>query len=273
MVKSRILYVNQEIVPFTPETDMALYGRHLPAFAQDHDREIRVFMPRFSSISERRNQLHEVIRLSGMNIVVNNSDRQLIIKVGSIPAARMQVYFIDNEEYFSKHGGMLDEKGQLHPDTDERLLFFGKGSLEAVRKLAWRPHLVHFSGWFSSMIPFYLRRINKDNAFFNGTKLVCSICGDDFKGSLSDEVERKLRADKATAKDLSLLHDLNYVNLMKAAISYSNAVVVASPKANKELIAFAKENKKTIVDYNPDRNILFENINNLYDSLIGNNLN
>lgn len=273
MVMSRILFVNQEILPFTPETELSQFGRYLPAYAQEHGREIRVFMPRFSSINERRNQLHEVIRLTGMNIVVNNSDRQLIIKVGSIPSARMQVYFIDNEEYFSKHGPMLGENGTLHDDTDERLLFFGKGTLEAVRKLAWRPHLVHFSGWFTSMIPFYLRRINKDNAFFNGTKMVCSICGDDFSGTIREEIERKLRADKATTKDLSLLHDLDYTNLMKAAITYSNAVVVTSPNANPELVDFAKENKKHVIDYNPDRDIFFEQINKLYDSLVGTNIN
>jgi len=248
-------------------------GRYLPAYAQDHDREIRVFTPRFSTISDRRHQLHEVIRLSGMNIVVNNSDRQLIIKVGSIPAARMQVYFIDNEEYFSKHGALLDAKGNIFDDTDERLLFFGKGTLEAVRKLAWRPHLVHFSGWFTSMVPFYLRRINKENAFFEGTKMVCSICDDAFHGTLSEDMERKLRTDKATPKDLSLFHELDYIGLMKAAITYANGVVIASPNAAPELVAFAKETKKHVVDYNPDSDVFYGEINKLYDTIIGNNLN
>ena len=266
---SKILYVNQEIVPFSPESEMAHMGRFLPAYAQEHGREIRVFTPRFSTISDRRHQLHEVIRLSGMNIVVNNSDRQLIIKVGSIPSARMQVYFIDNEEYFSKHGGLLDADGKLFEDTDERLMFFGKGTLEAVRKLAWRPHLVHFSGWFSSMIPFYLRRINKETAFFEGTKLVCTLSGDAYQGSLSSDMERNLRADKATTKDLSLYHDLDYVNVMKAAISYSNGVVIASPNVNPELVAFAKENKKHVVEYNADDAAFYGEINNLYDTIIG----
>lgn len=273
MVKSRILYVNQEIVPFTVENAMSTMGRHLPAYTQDQGREIRVFMPRFSNISDRKHQLHEVIRLSGMNIVINNSDRQLIIKVGSIPAARMQVYFIDNEEYFSKHIGIVDTDGHLPEDTDERLLFFGKGTLEAVRKLAWRPHLVHFSGWFTSMVPFYLRRINKETAFFEGTKMVCSICDGGFEGQLSSEMERKLRSDKATAKDLQLYHELGYMGLMKAAITYANAVVIASPNANPELVAFAKENKKHIVAYTADSEQFYANINNMYDTLIGNNIN
>lgn len=248
-------------------------GRYLPAYAQDHNREIRVFTPRFSTISDRRHQLHEVIRLSGMNIVINGSDRQLIIKVGSIPAARMQVYFIDNEEYFSKHRGLFDEHGHLFDDTDERLLFFGKGALEAVRKLAWRPHLVHFSGWFTSMIPFYLRRINKENAFFEGTKVVCSLCDDAFSGQLSSEMERKLRADKATSRDLTLYHEVDYLNLMKAAITYANGVVIASPNANPELVAYARETKKHVVEYNADEQVFYAEVDKLYDTLIGTNLN
>lgn len=252
---------------------MSHTGRYLPAYIQDHNREIRVFTPRFSTISDRRHQLHEVIRLSGMNIVINGSDRQLIIKVGSIPAARMQVYFIDNEEYFSKHSALRDENGHLYADTDERLLFFGKGTLEAVRKLAWRPHLVHFSGWFTSMVPFYLRRINKENAFFEGTKVVCSLCDDAFSGSLSSDMERKLRADKATSRDLTLYHEVDYLSLMKAAITYANGVVIASPNANPELVAFAKENKKHVVDYNADETAFYASVDKLYDTLVGTNLN
>lgn len=266
---SKVLYVNQEIVPFSPESELSHMGRFLPAYAQEHGREIRVFTPRFSTISDRRHQLHEVIRLSGMNIVVNNSDRQLIIKVGSIPAARMQVYFIDNEEYFTQHGALFDAEGNLFDDTDERLLFFGKGTLEAVRKLAWRPHLVHFSGWFSSMIPFYLRRINKETAFFDGTKLVCTLCDDAYRGALSGEMERNLRADKATSKDLQLYHDLDYISLMKAAISNSNGVVIASPNVNPELVEFAREGKKHVVEYNADDKVFYGEINNLYDTIIG----
>ena len=160
MAKGRILFVNQEIMPFSDESEMSTMGRYLPAKTQEMGREIRVFMPKFASVSERKHQLHEVIRLSGMNLIVNNYDHQLIIKVGSIPTARMQVYFIDNEEYFTGRPAATLENGNLAKDSDEQLLFFGRGVLEAVRKLAWQPHLINFSGWFASMIPFYLRRIN-----------------------------------------------------------------------------------------------------------------
>lgn len=273
MGKGRILFVNQEIIPFMPESENSRMGRLLPSFIQESGRETRVFMPRFSTVNERKNQLHEVIRLSGMNLIVNNCDHQLIIKVGSIPSARMQVYFIDNEEYFARRGVATDENGNFYDDNDERILFFGRGTLEAVRKLAWQPHLIHFTGWFSCMIPFYLRRINKENAFFSGTKTVFSLTADRFDGKFSLELEKKLKADGATAKDLRMFQNLDYTQLMKAAITYAHGIVIASPNADPELVAFAKENKRNVVDYNPDQKEFFARINKLYDSVIGSNIN
>ncbi len=273
MGKGRILFVNQEIMPFLPESENSYFGRYLPAYVQEQGREIRVFMPRFSNVNERKNQLHEVIRLSGMNLIVNNADHQLIIKVGSIPSARMQVYFIDNEEYFTRRDGFVDEKGSFYADNDERILFFGRGTLEAVRKLAWQPHLIHFTGWFSCMIPFYLRRINKENAFFSGTKTVFTITNDAFTGKFGAEMERKLKADGATAKDLRMFENLDYMTLTKAAISYAHGIVIASPDANPELVAYAKENKRVVVDYDPDKTAFYEKINKMYDSVIGSNIN
>ena len=273
MAKGRILFVNQEFTPFTEETPNARFGRYMPQYAQEHGREIRVFMPRFSSISERKNQLHEVIRLSGMNLIVNNCDHQLIIKVGSISSARMQTYFIDNEEYFSKRSGLFDESGELCPDADERLLFFCRGTLEAVRKLAWRPHVIHFTGWFSGMIPFYMRRINKENAFFNGTKCLITLTDDQFKGSFNEAVEKKLKNDGATAKDLRIFANLDYMTLMKGAITYSHGVVIGSPNVNPELIDYARELKRPILEYNNNEAIFYEQINAMYDSLAGSNIN
>lgn len=273
MGKGRILFVNQEIMPFTPETPSAHMGRYLPAFVQDQEREIRVFMPRFDYVNERKHQLHEVIRLSGMNLIVNNCDHQMIIKVGSIPTARMQVYFIDNEEYFAHSGELLDAKGNLKKDDDERMLFFCHSALEAVRKLAWQPHLIHFSGWFSSLIPFYLRRINKENAFFTDTKTVFSLTDDHFNGRFTEDLERKMKSDGATAKDLRIFHDMDYMTLMKAVITYAHGIVIASPNANPELVAFAKENKKHVLDYNDNQTEFYTSINKFYDSLIGSKIN
>ena len=267
------MYVNQEIAPFTDETPNARFGRYVPQYAQEHGREIRVFMPRFSSISERKNQLHEVIRLSGMNLIVNNCDHQLIIKVGSIPSARMQTYFIDNEEYFTKNGSLFDGDGKLCSDADERLLFFCRGTLEAVRKLAWRPHIVHFTGWFSCMIPFYVRRINKDNAFFNGTKCIVTLSNDFFPDKFSELTEKKLRNDGATAKDLRMYENLDYMTLMKAAIAYSQAVVVASPDVPDELLSYAASLNRPMLEYNSNEAIFYEKINELYDTVAGSLMN
>lgn len=273
MAKGRILFVNQSIVPFSEESESAVIARQLSQFTQELGREIRVFTPRFSDVNERKHQLHEVIRLSGMNLIVNGCDHQLIIKVGSIPSARLQVYFIDNEEYFARFGETYDEKGAVRPENDERILFFGRGTLEAVRKLAWQPHLIHFSGWFSCMVPFYLRRINKENAFFLGARTVLSLGDDAYEGMISTDLEKKIRADGATAKDLRLYQNLDYMTLMKAAITYANGVVLASPNVNPELVQFAKENKRHVLDYTPDTTEFYTKINKLYETLCGSALN
>lgn len=269
MAKGRILFVNQEIMPFSAENSRSQMGRYLPAKMQEMGREIRVFMPKFCTLNERKYQLHEVIRLSGMNLIVNNCDHQLIIKVGSIPTARMQVYFIDNEEYVIDGDSMLNAKGGLLPDMDERLLFFGRGVLEAVRKLAWQPHLINFSGWLTAMIPFYLRRINKENAFFTGTKMVITLTDDPFKGSIGGDLERKMKTDNATAKDLRLYGQTDYLGLMKAAITYSHGIVIGSPNVHPELVAYAKENKRNVLDYIDDRDEFYSRINKLYDTVVG----
>ena len=269
MAKGRILFVNQEIVPFSAESEQGIIGRYLPARVQEMGREIRVFMPKFDDVNDRKHQLHEVIRLSGMNLIVNNCDHQLIIKVGSIPTARMQVYFIDNQEYFIGRPGAVQPDGTLSHDTDERMLFFGRGTLEAVRKLAWKPHLINFSGWFAAMIPFYLRRINKENAFYSGTKMVVTLTAQGFDGSVGADLERKMKTDGATAKDMRLYGENDYIGLMKAAITYSQGVIIGSPNVDPELVAFAKENKRNVLDYNPNREEFFARINKFYDTIIG----
>lgn len=269
MTKGRILFVNQEIMPFSEENEMSALGRWFPAKLQEMGREIRVFMPKFASVNERKHQLHEVIRLSGMNLIVNNADHQLIIKVGSLPSARMQIYFIDNEEYFMNREYATDAKGRLAADSDEQLLFFGRGTLEAVRKLAWQPHLINFCGWFTSMIPFYMRRINKENAFFSGTKLVLTLMSDSFNGHIGGNLEHKMKVDNATAKDLRLYSDTSYLGLMKAAISYSHGVIIGSKDANPELVAYAKANKRNVLDYIEDRDVFFARANKFFDTITG----
>ncbi|MBQ9473609.1 MAG: glycogen/starch synthase [Bacteroidales bacterium] len=269
MGKGKILFVNQELAPYTEGSEGDLLCQKMASNIQNSGRDVRVFMPRFGIISDRRHQLHEVIRLSGMNLIVNNCDHQLIIKVGATINPRLQVYFIDNEEYFATQDGVVDNGKVLTPNIDERLLFYGRGVLEAVKKLSWRPHIIHYSGWFSAMVPFYLRRLNKENPFFKETRTVVNIYDNSFEGMIPNDINRKMRYDGATAKDLKTFQDLDYINLMKATITYAGGVVIASPNANPELVEFVKANKRTYVDYDPDGKAMTAKINKLYETLVG----
>ena len=160
MEKKKILFISQEISPFLPKSEVGLTARSLSQGVQEGGKEIRAFMPRFGVINERRHQLHEVIRLSGINLVINDLDMPLIIKVASIPKERIQVYFIDNEEYFSRKATLTDDKGDLFDDNDERAIFFAKGVIETVKKLNWAPDIIHVHGWLASLLPLYLKTVS-----------------------------------------------------------------------------------------------------------------
>ncbi|HEX7411888.1 MAG TPA: glycogen/starch synthase, partial [Bacteroidales bacterium] len=180
MEKTKVLFVTQEIAPYLKETQLGTIGRYLPQGIQERGREIRTFMPKFGTINERRNQLHEVIRLSGMNLIIDDTDHPLIIKVASIQSARMQIYFIDNEDYFQRKYVYYDKNNKFFKDNDERTIFFSRGVLETVKKLGWAPDLVHCHGWITSLVPLYIKRAFRDNPLFSDTKIIISIYDDDF---------------------------------------------------------------------------------------------
>ncbi len=159
MEKKKILFVSQEIAPFLPKSEISSTARRLPQGIQEAGKEIRVFTPRFGSINERRHQLHEVIRLSGMNLIIDDNDHPLIIKVASIAAARMQVYFIDNDEYFKRKNTVVDDKGLDYEDNDERAMFFCRGVLETVKKLGWQPDVIHCHGWMTAPMALYIKKL------------------------------------------------------------------------------------------------------------------
>src|ERR1041385_6147322 len=161
--KARVLFVSQEVTPYLEENPMSHIGRYLPQGIQERGKEIRTFMPKYGLVNERRNQLHEVIRLSGMNLIINDSDHPLIIKVASIQSARMQVYFIDNEDYFQRKETLTDSKGKMFEDNDERSIFFCRGVIETVKKLGWAPDIIHCHGWLTSLVPMYIKRSFRDN--------------------------------------------------------------------------------------------------------------
>lgn len=174
MSAKKILYITQEIFPYVPESQMATAGRDLPQTIQEKGYEIRTFMPKWGNINERRNQLHEVIRLSGMNIIIDDTDHPLIIKVASIQAARMQVYFIDNDDFFHKREMRTDAEGKEYEDNAERAIFYARGVLETVKKLRWVPDVIHCQGWISSIVPLYIKQAFNDSPSFANTKVVFS---------------------------------------------------------------------------------------------------
>ena len=235
MGKLKVLFVNQEMLPFMPETPISTISRRLPQGVQEGDKEIRVFMPRFGSINERRHQLHEVIRLSGMNIIIDDTDHPLIIKVASIQAARMQVYFIDNEDYFKRKQAFEDDNGNMFEDNDERSIFFCRGVLETVKKLGWVPDVIHCQGWFTALMPLYLKRFYHDDPHFADTKIVTSLYNDNFEGTLSKKLFKKLQYDNFLGEDINLLKNPDYINLMKTAINLSDAVVIGTDEVDERL--------------------------------------
>lgn len=235
MSKVKVLYVSQEITPYVPESEMSTLGRFLPQRMMEKGMEIRTFMPRFGKINTRRHQLHEVIRLSGINLVVNDVDHPLIIKVASIQPARMQVYFIDNEEYFQRKAFLIDEIGEAFPDNDERSIFFVKGVLETVKKLGWSPDIIHCHGWMASLLPVYLKTMYKDDPLFNESKIVYSAFSDIPNGDLDGNLKSKLQFDGVEDEKLSHLDKISYDGLHKTAIDLADAIVVGDANLSEDV--------------------------------------
>ena len=251
MEKKRILYVSQEICPYLPENQISKTSLALPKKMNEAGHQIRLFMPRFGCINERRHQLHEVIRLSGMNLIVNDMDQPLIIKVASIPTARLQVYFIDNEEYFKRKAIVGDEEDQFFKDNDERALFFCKGVLETVRKLGWSPDIIHCHGWMTSLLPLYLKKFYYDDPIFSNSKVIYSVYEEDaFQGSLNDtNLLSSLRYDGLAEEDLDMYKNPTFSNLNKGAVVHSDAVAWGSRDIAKDIEEFIRETGVPALEY------------------------
>ena len=248
MGKKRVLYVSQEIIPYTGETTMGEISSLLPQKIQESGNDIRMFLPRFGTINERRHQLHEVIRLSGMNLIIDDIDMPLIIKVASIPKERMQVYFIDNDEYFKNRGLHYNEKNKkLYKDNDERAIFFAKGVVETIKKLNWSPDIIHVHGWIASLLPLYLKEYYKDEPLFNNSKVVVSIYGNKINGKLNSNIVKKIKFDEVESKTLDVLNDATYLNLFKNAVLNSDGVVLTEEKVDKAILELANSSNKPIL--------------------------
>jgi starch synthase len=249
MKDKRILYVSSEVVPYLPETEISSMSFEAPRMVNSKGGQIRIFMPRYGNINERRHQLHEVIRLSGMNLVINDMDMPLIIKVASIPKERMQVYFIDNDEYFKRKATYSDEEGNLYPDNDERAIFFAKGVIETVKKLNCSPDIIHVHGWLASFLPLYLRNYYSNEPLFENSKIVTSVYNQGFDGTLDEKVTAKLGFDNIAEEKIADLKTPNYVNVMKVALNNSDAAIVNSEEIPQALKDHLETLDKPVLPY------------------------
>jgi starch synthase len=266
MEKKKILYISQEIIPYLPESDMSEISRYLPQGIQERGREIRTFMPRYGCVNERRNQLHEVIRLSGMNLVINDTDHPLIIKVASIQTARMQVYFIDNEDYFHRKCILTDDQGKEFADNDERAVFFARGVLETVIKLRWAPDIIHCHGWLTSLVPLYIKKYYYNNPLFRNSKVVYSVYNDDFKITLNAKFSEKLLLEGIEKDDVSVIIDPTFVNVSKLGINFSDGIIKGTKKINSEVEKYIHSTDKLYLDYQP-KELYIDTYNEFYDKV------
>ena len=235
MKNKKVLIISSEVTPYLPQTNQALNSYEIPKSVNDNGGQTRIFMPKYGLINERRHQLHEVIRLSGMNLVIDDEDMPLIIKVASIPKERMQVYFIDNDEYFKRRGTLRDEKDKLFKDNDERMIFFTKGVIETVKKLNWSPDIIHLHGWFTSLFPLYLKTYYKDEPLFAESKIVTSVYTKDFDGVVSKKIQKKVSFDKIPSEEIQLLKRADYENLIQLSLNHSDGYVIADNGALKDI--------------------------------------
>ena len=268
MASRKILYVCQEIMPYLPETELSTLSRRLVQAMQERGNEIRTFMPRYGCINERRNQLHEVIRLSGMNLIIDDNDHQLIIKVASIPSARIQIYFIDNDDFFARKAVITDAEGNEFEDNDERAIFFARGVLETVKKLNWSPNIVHCMGWMSAIVPIYLKKVFNDDPLFRDVKVVVSLCDDRFEQPFNEGFAQKVANEGVKDEKLADLTLPSYENLYRFVIDYADGIVVASENANPSLVEYARQSGKPVMEFDKKEEAeMFDNYNRFYEEL------
>lgn len=268
MKANRILFVSQELVPFTVSNEVSESCRYLPQAIQDCGHEIRTFMPRWACINERRNQLHEVIRLSGMNLIIDDTDHPLIIKVASLQMARMQIYFIDNDDYFSKT--RIDDGELLKPDfedNDERCIFFARGVLETVKKLRWVPDVIHIHGWVGALIALYVKVLYKDEPCYRNSKIVLSLYGNDFQSTFRDDFLTLLRTKNMSDFDTEGIEaPFNSTTFLKLAVKYSDGIIINADEVDQAVVDYARELGKPVLE-KPAAENYHEACNNFYETV------
>lgn len=254
MSQPKMLFISQEVTPYLPESPLADLSNVLPRKAQDAGYEVRLFMPKYGNINERRNQLHEVIRLSGMNIVVDDTDHPLIIKVATMQSTRMQVYFIDNDDYFERHPIPALETTLHAHENGDRTVFFVRGVAETIKKLRWDPVIIHCTGWMTAMTPVYLKRVFNDDPAFRKAKIVFTLTSTD-SASLPEPLDpktyRQLRADGISDRNLSAIKnkEINHAALMRLAIDHADAIIAGDDAISPELVEYAANSGKPFLPY------------------------
>ena len=266
MEKKKILYVTSEIFPYLPEGYISNIGRYLPQGVQERKNEIRTFMPKFGCVNDHRHMLHEVIRLSGQNIIIEDTDHPLIIKVASLQSVRMQIYFIDSEDFFKRKSTYFDENNVFYPDNDSRTIFYAKGVIETVRKLGWDPDIIHCIGWISALVPLFIKTVYKDDPLFQNSKLVYSIMPDAFTEKFPTNFKKKLQQTNIPTANLNHFRNPGYDQLIQTAIDYSDAVCI-TPGTGKRLLNYIEKQEKLTLHHPEDDNYV-DLYDKFYDQLI-----
>ncbi len=265
--KKKILHVCQQVEPYVAPTQQSTYCRNLIQAMHERGGEIRTFMPKYGVINERRNQLHEVIRLSGMNLIIDDMDHQLIIKVASIPSARLQIYFIDNDDYFARKSILGDESVAEFEDNDERAIFFARGVLETVKKLRWEPDIVQCDGWFSGFVAAYLRHTFADDPIFAGVKIVVTLSNDKFIAPLHESLLSKIEGEGMVGEAAKLLTEPTYENYCRFVISYADGIVISSSDVEPAIVDIARESGKPLLEYAEQSAEYYDNYAKFYETL------
>jgi len=241
MIVKRVLFISQGIEPYLEESHETKIGKHLPLSIQEKGVETRVFMPKYGLINERKRRLHEVIRLSGQNIVIGRNEQPLVIRVSSISELHMHTYFIANDHYFGRKYFLTDEEGKYFSDNDERAIFYARGVLETVKNLNWCPDIVHCHGWISCLVPVFLKKFYADNPFFANSKVVYSVYSDHSSKSVSRNFVNKLNKSGIPLEDAELYTKVNYEDTLKLAINYSDGVVISHKEVSKPIREYIKK--------------------------------
>ncbi len=249
--KKRVLIIANELSPYTEFTDFAQILNKLAIKTFDSGLEVRVIMPRFGVINERRHRLHEVVRLSGINVIIDKDDYPLIIKVASLPNARLQVYFMDNEDYFKRKAVFRDDQDNFFDDNAERMIFFCKSALETVKKFGWPPHVIHCHGWMTSLVPLYLKTTYKKEPVFGYSKIIYTAQANQFKEKLNPNFLKKaLISNEIKEKDMDPFKDCTNGALTIGAGKSADVVVFGSEKMDKKVVDELKPGRyKKVLKY------------------------